>query len=145
MPVEASISAVDPDVTDVLAFSIISQSVGGIFSIHSSNGSLYTAVLDAYKKSNGNCTLVIQVQDQYGANDQATVIISVHHVNTKPEITNFTGNQYVSEALPSGSLINIFSITDPDTNDVITERVAWSPASAVNKFLLNITSKYDFY
>jgi hypothetical protein len=135
---------VDPDATDVLTFSIVSQSVGGIFSINSSDGSLSTAVDDVYKMSSGNCTLVIQVQDQYGASDQATVVINVHHLNTKPEITNFTATR-ISEALPVGSLLNIFSISDPDTNDVITERVTWNPAAAVNKFLLNITSKYCFH
>ncbi|XP_062590079.1 cadherin-23-like isoform X2 [Saccostrea cucullata] len=140
-PVTASISAVDPDVTDILTFSLISQSVSGIFNINTSSGIIYTAVDDPYSKSNGNCTLVIQVQDQYGAYDQASVIISINHFNTKPEIANFTGLLYVSEALSSGSLLTIYSIIDPDTNDVITERINLAHASAENKFLFNISNR----
>lgn len=135
------ISATDSDITDVLSYSIVSQSTAGIFSINTTSGELSTAVDDAYYKTFGNCTLLVQVQDQFGAYDQTTIVITVNHVNTRPEIANFTGSYEISEALPVGSLLSIFSVTDPDSLDVITKRISWDPASAVNKFSLSFSSK----
>ena len=132
----------DPDLSDTLTYSIVSQSVAGIFSINTTSGDLYTAVDDAYYKTNGNCTLLVQVEDQYGAYDQATIVVTITYVNTNPEIYNLTGNYEISEALPVGSLLAIFSVTDPDSRDVITERISWFPASAVNKFNANLSSKF---
>ena len=132
----------DPDLSDTLTYSIVSQSVAGIFTINTTSGDLYTAVDDAYYKTNGNCTLLVQVEDQYGAYAQATLVVSITYVNTKPEIYNFTGNCEISEALPVGSLLAIFSVTDPNSRDVITERISWVPASAVYKFTINFSSKF---
>lgn len=134
------ISATDPDITDVLSYSIVSQSTAGIFSINTTSGELSTAVDDTYYKTVGNCTLLVQVQDQFGAYDQTTVVITVNHVNTRPEIANFTGSYEISEALPVGSLLSIFSVTDPDSLDIITKRISWDPASGVDKFTLSFSS-----
>ncbi|XP_078331728.1 protocadherin Fat 3-like [Crassostrea virginica] len=141
LPVTLVITAMDPDLSDTLTYSIVSQSVAGIFTINTTSGDLYTAVDDAYYKTNGNCTLLVQVEDQYGAYDQATIVVSITYVNTKPEIYNFTGNCEISEALPVGSLLAIFSVTDPNSRDVITERISWFPASAVYKFTINFSSR----
>lgn len=134
------ISATDPDITDVLSYSIVSQSTAGIFSTNTTSGELSTAVDDAYYKTFGNCTLLVQVQDQFGAYDQTTVVITVNHVNTRPEIANFTGSYEISEALSVGSLLSIFSVTDPDSLDIITKRISWDPASGVDKFSLSFSS-----
>lgn len=134
------ISATDPDITDVLSYSIVSQSTAGIFSINTTSGELSAAVDDAYYKTFGNCTLLVQVQDQFGAYDQTTAVITVNHVNTRPEISNFTGSYEISEALPVGSLLSIFSVTDPDSLDIITKRISWDPASGVDKFSLSFSS-----
>ncbi len=121
--VVGTVLATDPDPGDTLTFAITSGNTGGVFAINTSSGQLTVAngaVLDF--ESLPSYSLTVQVTDQGGLSDSATVTVDLQDVveliNQPPQINNQTFQ--VAENAANGTVVGNVDATDPDPGDSLT-------------------------
>ena len=131
----------DPDEDEVHEFAILSGNHSDKFFINTSTGSLSFAISFGQVFVPTEITLEIQVADKNGLIDVTHLIILVNHVNTRPAIANLPNVVYIPESLDAGSWVFTITVTDPDIGDERNFRLSCDPASGLDTFTINNTSK----
>ncbi|MCB1745425.1 MAG: hypothetical protein KDK91_33975, partial [Gammaproteobacteria bacterium] len=110
--------ATDPDIGNVLTFSMLSASHPGALALNTSTGTLSVAnAAELDHEANPTLTLQIRVQDDTGLSNVQTVSIQVLDVNEPP--TALMLDNAVSPLL-TGKLIGTVSALDPDLDETLT-------------------------
>jgi len=122
-----AVVAVDPDVGDVLTYSIVGGSGQGTFGIVNTTGSLFVADPTALNyESVQSLTVDVQVMDTAGNTAHKLLTVSITDVNEAP--TLFAANLTVGENSAVGKSIGVLRVTDPDANEVHTFTIVSSTA-----------------
>lgn len=124
-PADASIGfveATDPDAGQVVNFAIFGGDGQALFTIDATTGELFVnSVMDYEQLAQTSFTLVIQVTDDQGETDEATITINVHDENEAPVWT--IQDQLFStlaEHVESGLVVGHFSAVDADADDLVS-------------------------
>jgi protocadherin Fat 4 len=105
--------AFDPDVGNVLAYSIIAGNTNTTFVISNTSGQITVnnaAALDF--ETNTSFTLTVRVTDG-SLFDDAIITVNIANVNEPPSAAD--GNVWLNEHLPDNTLIYLMFATDPDS------------------------------
>jgi VCBS repeat-containing protein len=114
-----TVSASDPDVGDVLTYSITGGDPGGAFAMNSATGEITvadSAILDFETLPTFNLT--VRVQDLGGLADTATVTVNLTDVNEAPTVDGATFN--LAENSADGTSVGTVTAGDPDGGDTLT-------------------------
>jgi hypothetical protein len=118
--VVGSITASDLDGV-ITGYVLLSQSGAGTFEVNSTGDIL---VKDAsqidFESGNTQFTLTVEVADNDGSSNSATMTINVNDVNEPPTITGFSGSASIHENVPDLTVVATAHATDPDVNDSLT-------------------------
>ncbi|NLX05172.1 MAG: cadherin-like domain-containing protein, partial [Phycisphaerae bacterium] len=103
-----TVAADDPNTSDTLRYSIISGNTGNAFAIDSATGRITVGESGLSSAAQDRFELVVQVEDDYGLSDQATVTIAVAEVNERPYGTSdsYTTSQDGALTVTGGVLNN---------------------------------------
>jgi hypothetical protein len=114
-----TVSATDPNDVEKLTYSITGGNGDGAFAIDSSSGTI--TVADATELDYGvtpSYELTVQVTDNGGLTDSATVTVSVLSGNRAPTLADATFT--VDENCEDGTEVGTLAASDPDNGDVLT-------------------------
>ncbi|MEZ6122872.1 MAG: cadherin domain-containing protein [Planctomycetaceae bacterium] len=117
------VAAIDPDVADVLTYSLVSGSPVQPFTIDSATGAIRvasSALLDFETVS--SLLLTVQVQDAGGLTDFQTISIAVNDLNEAPISLQLSGG-VVGENSANGTVVGQVTGTDLDAGDSLTYRL----------------------
>ncbi|SHK24323.1 NPCBM/NEW2 domain-containing protein, partial [Rubritalea squalenifaciens DSM 18772] len=112
----ATVNATDPDVEDILTYSITAGNGGGEFAINSSTGEITTTTALDYEAA-AQYVLTVEVSDG-SLTDTATITVDVTNVNEAPVANGASGN--VNEDAAVGSTVATVTSSDPDAGDSAT-------------------------
>jgi VCBS repeat-containing protein len=122
-------NATDPDLGDVLTYSITGGTGFGSFSINSATGEIrLTNAAAANFELSPSYTLDVRVQDIAGLFDTVTVTITINDVNDIPTAIGVSGN-YVEENSTIGTLVANLTSTDEDVADTHTYSLVSNPGN----------------
>ncbi len=114
--VVGSVVASDPDMGQMLTYSITAGNTGGAFAINPGNGQI-TVANPINFESVASYSLTVQVQDNGAGtlNDTATVTINVNNLNEAP-VVNAAGPFTLAENSPNSTNVGTpITYTEPDT------------------------------
>ena len=112
-----TVVASDPNVGDVLGYTITAGNDGGAFSINAGNGQVTVAGALDFEGQNAYA-LTVGVTDSGLLSDSATVSISINDLNETPTIgeQSFT----VDENMALNSVVGSVASSDPDAGEVLS-------------------------
>jgi hypothetical protein len=112
--VVGAVAATDPDAGDSLTYSILSGDPDGVFTIDTATGQVTVADGGSLNyEEQWNYSLEVQVEDQGGLTDSATVDVYVNDINEPPSDPELDGLS-VEENADDGTLVGSLSVDDPD-------------------------------
>jgi len=114
-----TVSGSDSDVGDSITYAITGGNAGGAFAIDPSTGEITVAdatLLDF--ETMPSFALTVEVTDNGGLTDDATVTLDLNDVNERPTVDGQTFN--VDENASAGTSVGIVNATDPDALDSLT-------------------------
>lgn len=120
-----SATAGDPDIGDVLTYSITGGSGTGVFQIDGSTGQI-TLINGVNYEVQNSYTLDLRVEDSAGLFDTVTITLTVTDENDAPSLLTLTGD-YIVENSPIDTLIGTLSTTDEDPLDTHTYSLVTNP------------------
>lgn len=125
--------ASDPDLGDVLTYSITGGTGAGAFAINAATGEItLTNTAAANFELTPSYTLDLRVQDVAGLFDTVTVTINILDANDTPTQITLSNNR-ITENDPVGTLIGTLTTTDEDVADTHTYSILTNPG---NKFTI---------
>ncbi|RLE19895.1 MAG: hypothetical protein DRJ50_11605, partial [Actinobacteria bacterium] len=141
-----TVVAIDPDAGDTLSYAITAGDPGGIFDIDVMTGEITVAdglALDF--ESTPSYSLTVEVQDEVGVTDTATITVRLVDVNEAPTAS---ADAYATDedtvlnvALGTGLVSND---TDPDTLDLLTvQSIDTTATTGLVTFLADGSFSYD--
>lgn len=131
------VSSTDPDKGDRITYNL--DPVDGnatMFTINRSAGYLRFAVHYDCTMMPHDVTLWLIARDRSGLTDRAEVRILVNHLNRLPILRNLPATIRLPENL-SSQLIYVILVEDPDPNDPVFFVATVTPASGIEKFLID--------
>lgn len=120
-------TAGDPDIGDILTYSITGGSGAGIFSINALTGQI-ALVSGVNYEAQSSYTLDLQVVDSTGLFDTTTVMVTVTDQNDIPAILDLSGTHIVENSA-IGTLIGTLSTVDEDPTDTHVYTLLTNPAA----------------
>ncbi len=128
--------ATDPDMGDVLTYSITGGSGSGLFAINATTGEITLTGALNFEATN-TYTLNLRVQDAGGLFDTTTVTINVSDVNETP-VLNPAGPFSFNENTAPGTLVTTMTSSDPDGGQTRTYSI--QSGNTGNMFAINATT-----
>jgi len=150
LSVVGTVTGIDPDAGDALTYAITAGNTGSTFAINSSTGEITVSdntVLDF--ETNPTFNLTVQVTDNAGLNDTATITINLTNVNETPTINNATFG--LAENTANLAVVGTVTATDPDASETLSYSItagntgsAFSINSSTGQITVNDSSVLDF-
>jgi VCBS repeat-containing protein len=128
-----TLTATDPDMGDVLTYSIQSGNTGGMFALDAVTGALRFAGSPNFEAV-PSYALVVRVTDQTGLFSETTVNITINNLNETPTI-NAAGPFSFAENTAINTLITTMTGSDPDTGQTLTYSIV--AGNSGNMFSIN--------
>lgn len=128
--------ASDPDMGDVLTYSITGGTGSALFAINGATGEITLTGAVNYEVTN-TYTLNLRVQDAGGLFDTVTVTINVSDVNETP-VLNPAGPFSFDENTAIGTHVTTMTATDPDGGQTLTYSI--QSGNTGNMFAINATT-----
>jgi RHS repeat-associated protein len=143
-------NSIDPDAADVLTYNIISGNVAGAFVINPATGAISVANPALLNfETTPSFALTVQVTDNHGAADTASVSVNLTNVNEAPTDIGLSANN-IAENNTANSTVGILSATDVDGGSSFTYSLVAGAGSTDNSSFtivgdtLKITPSADF-
>lgn len=136
----------DPDVEEILHYSLLPGNFSDYFFINGISGQLYFARdydSDPLRLP-PNVTLTVQVKDTGDLTDTLNVNLALRNVNQAPVLQSELAEVQLPENSKPGSLIYSFTAHDPDSMDVLRFSIAYLKGRE-SAFVFNETGQSCFY
>ncbi|XP_053097300.1 protocadherin gamma-A3-like isoform X28 [Pangasianodon hypophthalmus] len=123
------------------------KSVKDVFTINQNNGEITLNGQTDYEKTS-HFQLDVQAKDQGGLSDSCKIMIDVLDINdNKPAITILSMSSSISEESPSGTVIAMIKVNDPDSGAngqvecTVNENIPFTITSPSNNFFSLLTDQ----